>query len=117
MAKWVSGKVGSLSIDGWSGITREPVVGIALTVQGRTFLVKVVNTEGRPHTADLQTPSLALHPRLSHFTDALEEIALENIASLQDELNVHIASLCSDNASNMKKKKRRYTLSTFLPPF
>ena len=116
MAKWVSGKVGSLSIDGWSGITREPVVGIALTVQGRTFLVKVVNTEGRPHTAGLQTPSLALPLPLSHFADALAEIALENIASLQDELNVRIVSLCSDNASNMKKM-RRYTSLYFLPSF
>ena len=53
MGRWVDGKLASLSVDGWSGITREPVVGVALTVDRRTFLVNIENTEGRPHTAGL----------------------------------------------------------------
>ena len=58
MGRFVEGKMGSLSVDGWSGITRERVVGVAVIVERRTFLASIENTEGRRHTAGLLTDCL-----------------------------------------------------------
>ena len=40
----------TMSIDGWSTVQNEPVVGIALSSDTTTYLVDTVDTSGKPHT-------------------------------------------------------------------
>jgi hypothetical protein len=41
-----NGKMASLSIDGWSTVTREPVIGATITVENQTVLFATVDTSG-----------------------------------------------------------------------
>ena len=47
-----------MSVDGWSNLTNNPVVGIAITCNGRTILDDAIDTTGSPHTAEYMAVTL-----------------------------------------------------------
>ncbi len=47
----VQGKQAMLSLDGWSNMTREPVLGVAMTVEGQTYFISTCETHATTHTS------------------------------------------------------------------
>ncbi len=79
------GKRGALSVDGWSTLSRDPVIGIAITVAGLTVLFATVDTTGEPHTA-------------SHLMDLVDHY----IDEAENTFQCKIVSVGTDNASNVR---------------
>ena len=52
MKKFVGGRRGNLSVDAWSGPSRDPTLGYAITVDSRTYLTALQDTSGEPHTSE-----------------------------------------------------------------
>lgn len=52
MKRFVSGRRGNLSVDAWSGPSRDPTLGYAITVDCKTYLTALQDTSGQPHTAE-----------------------------------------------------------------
>ena len=73
--KFCMGKMASLSMDGWSNITNDPVVGVALSVGEKTFLVETIDTSGVPHTAE-----------------ALQDYCEKAIEGVEAKFNVEVCS-------------------------
>ena len=80
----VKGLVGTMSIDGWSTITNDPVIGVCLYIGGKCYLTKTIDTSGESHT-----------------TEYLTDITVDQIRDIESNWEVKITSVVSDNASNM----------------
>ena len=89
----VEGKYGTVCIDGWSSITAEPVIGISLSVAGRSFLCDTIDTSGHPHTIEYLT-----------------EIAEKAIVDIQEKFRVEVTGCVTDNAANMEGMRRALAL-------
>ncbi len=85
----VSGKDGTLQIDGWSNIENVPVVGVAFAVSGQTYLANTIDTSGTPHSAD-----------------NLLELVKEQKSYIESEFKIKLSSMVTDNAANMAKMRR-----------
>ena len=80
----------TLSIDGWSNINNSPVIGVAIIVNGRTYLIDTVDTVGRRHTSDY-----------------LCELVEHYIGEAKEQWGVNVTSIVTDNASNMSSMRSR----------
>ena len=80
----IQGAIATLAIDGWSTLTNEPVIGICFMSGNECYLANTVNTTGEHHTGDY-----------------LLELAKHQIAYVEEEYEVKIRSLVTDNAANM----------------
>lgn len=85
----VEGQRAVLAVDGWSTVTKDPVVGISLNVVGETYLIKTEDTLGKSHTAEY-----------------LVQLIIENIKYAEDTFSVRIVGCVTDNASNMVLTRR-----------
>ena len=47
-AKQLEGKMGTLSIDGWSNLVNTPVLGLSVN----EWLIDTIDTSGKPHTGE-----------------------------------------------------------------
>ena len=83
-------KNATLDIDGWSNIHNEPVICASIVVENSSYLVKTVDTSGKPHTGNY-----------------LAELAEEIIKECSDKFKVKIRSFVSDNAANMVAMKNQ----------
>ena len=86
----LSNQLATLCIDGWSGITNCPVVGITITSNSVTHLVDTVDTTGHPHDSEYMT-----------------SLALEGIQKAESIFGVTITSVCTDGAANMTAMRRK----------
>ena len=43
-------QLATLSVDGWSARAKDPVIGVAVNVDSRTYLLETVDTTGQSHT-------------------------------------------------------------------
>ena len=83
----MAGKRVSLSVDGWSGPCRDPMLGMALTVGCTTYLT-VLEDCPAPHTAE------RIAERIIEYVDDVETL-----------LECKVVSIATDNASNMQKAR------------
>ena len=86
----VRGGNATLSIDGWSTLTNEPVLGVCFYTAGMCILVNTLSTMGEAHTSDY-----------------LLEIVKEQIQYVESEFEVKITSVVTDNAANMCSMRRK----------
>ncbi len=76
----MDGKFVTLSLDGWSTDTNTPVMGVACDAE----LVAAIDTTGKPHTSDY-----------------VKECIIKSVDDVQRSLNVVVAGVVTDSASNM----------------
>ena len=87
--KVVKDQVCTMMIDGWSTKVMEPVLGVAISVLGQTFLFDTLDTSGHPHT-----------------TDYAVEIFKEELIKIEAEWGVTVSSIVTDNTNNMATFRR-----------
>ena len=87
---FIQGAIATLAIDGWSTLTNEPVIGICFMSGNECYLANTVNTTGEHHTGDY-----------------LLELAKHQIAYVEEEYEVKIRSLVTDNAANMVSMRKQ----------
>ena len=92
--KQLSGRSVTLDIDGWSNVHNEPVICASLIVDKKSYLVKTVDTSGKPHTADY-----------------LAELTQDVIKESANRFNVKVKSFVTDNAANMVAMKQKLNRS------
>ena len=86
----IKGIFSTLSIDDWSNPTNNPVIGVAFCTKGKTYLSDVIDTTGVPHTAE-----------------NLCDICEAQIKKCEEEWEIKITCLVTDNAANMMKEEIR----------
>ena len=86
--KLVKNQLGTLALDGWSTRVLPPVVGVAVTVNGNTYLFDTLDTSGQSHT-----------------TEYLVDVFKSQV-KVEEDWGVSICSVVTDNASNMAGMRR-----------
>ena len=85
----VEGRRATLSLDGWSTITNNPVIGVAFTLrEGASYFIKAIDTTNLPHTSE-----------------QLVQWAIEAMRMVENESHVKIISVVTDGAPNMVKMR------------
>ena len=79
----------TLSFDGWSNVTNNPIIEVSFSTANRTYLADILNTTGSPHTAE-----------------NLAEICEAQIVKCEEEWGVVISCLVTDNAANILRMRK-----------
>ena len=96
----VSGKLGTLSVDGWTTCSHDPVLAVGLFVNQDSYFLDAIDTNGVSHTAE---------NLLTAVTAAIQKA--------EETMQVSIVGFVTDSASNMVRcrellaEKRPQTIS------
>ena len=87
--KLLNNQLCTLALDGWSTRVLQPVVGVAVTVNGNTYLFDTLDTSGQPHT-----------------TEYLVDVFKSQVEKVEEDWSVSVCFVVTDNASNMAGMRR-----------
>lgn len=91
----VEGRRATVSIDGWSNITNNPVIGVSFGIIGmKSMFLRAIDTTNMPHTSD-----------------QLFLWAKEAILTAEQEFNVNVVAVVTDGANNMVKMRNDLALN------
>ena len=84
----LQGKMVTLSMDGWSDINNDPILGFCIIYDGQAYLVDTVQTSGSAQTAEY-----------------LSEIATEKVRMVNEKYLCNVIGLVTDNCAAMNKAR------------
>ncbi|CAG7785743.1 unnamed protein product, partial [Allacma fusca] len=86
----IKGSIVSLSLDGWSNVTNDPIICSSITTsEGKCMLLETIDTSGHPHNAEY-----------------LLELVERSINVVKTQYDATVGSVVTDNAANVARMRR-----------